>query len=356
VLRDQFGIDDFIRAACDWRYHPSVKETTRWSTYGDQSRPLLITEFHTPAGVLHNEVFMSDDYHVERVNLGADQLMPRMVDRTIKARDDVEKFRYLLYDPVECDLAGWDQSLRRFVEFGRREGFPIGVSVPSPSSIAMKNIGPMEIVMRAVDGDPVVTELADILAEWTLQWIDYAARFEPDIIYHSAVYESTDFWSPTLFRKLWAPIHKRFSERVHAHGMKYITFMETGIDGLTEALSSLGIDALTGFDTTPPGDSDPVKLKRILGNEMALWGGLSPTMVVERGTPEQVREAVREHIRLLAPGGGYVLSTAGSVFFTEFAGLGAGKWNGKPEDSQSYRNLMVLFEAGREFGTYPIQL
>ena len=34
---------------------------------------------------------MTEDYHAERLRLDADQLVPRMVERTIKARDDVEK-------------------------------------------------------------------------------------------------------------------------------------------------------------------------------------------------------------------------------------------------------------------------
>ena len=356
ILRDRFGIDDFLTVGHAWLYDPTVEEVCEWKTWEEKGYPLLVTDYKTPAGTLHAEVAMTGDYHTERIRLDADQLVPRMVERTIKDRDDVEKFRYLIPDPVQCDLAAWDEDARRTVEFARREGIPVAVVIPSVSGIAMKNVGVMEIVTRAMDGDPMVEELLGVLTEWALQWVDYGARFEPDIIYFSGVYESTDFWSPGLFRKLFAPMHRKLTERAHSHGTKYINYITTGIDGLTEEFKGLGIDALYGWDPVPPGDADMPKLKRVLGDEMAFWGGISPTWTVERGSEEDVRSAVRECIRILAPGGGFILCTGGSVFFEEQAGLGGEKWDGKPEDSRAYRNLQVLFEAGLEYGEYPLKV
>ena len=171
-LRDRFGIDDFITVGHAWPYDPSVKEERTWKTWGEKAYPLLVTDYQTPAGTLHAEVMMTEDYRVDRLRLDADQLVPRMVDRPIKGRDDVARFRYLLGDPTCCNLAAWDETVRNHVAFGRSEGFPIGFYMPSISGIAMKNIGVLEIVVRAADGDPLVEELLDALLEWTLQWLD----------------------------------------------------------------------------------------------------------------------------------------------------------------------------------------
>ena len=355
ILRDRFGIDDFLHQGLTWVYDSSVEEKTEWREWEEKGYPMLATDYHTPAGTLHAEVTMTEDYHTERLQLSADQLMPRMLNRPIKEREDVARFRYLLGDPARCDLSQWDEEMSRMVEFGRSEGFPIGFHVPAASDIALKNVGPTEMSMGAMDGDPMVDELLEALTEWGLQWIDYGARFGADIVYYSAVYETTNFWSPTLFRNLFAPIQKKLAQRAHDHGMKYINYVITGVDGLTEEYKGLGIDALYGFDPVPPGDADMGKLKRVLGPEMALWGGLSPTWTVERGSEEDVRNAVREAIEILAPGGGFILCPGGSVYFEELAGLGAKKWDGKPEDSRAYRNLMTLFEAGLEYGKYPLK-
>jgi hypothetical protein len=220
----------------------------------------------------------------------------------------------------------------------------------------MKTVGPTEIVMRAADRDPLVEELLDALLEWALQWVDYGARFGPDITYYSGVYESADFWSPSLYLELFAPRQKALAERVHGHGMKYIHYVVTGLDALTEAYRGLGIDALYGWDPVPPGDADIRKLKRVLGGEMAFWGGLSPTWTVERGSDEDVRNTVRETIEVLAPGGGLILCPAGAVYFEGSTDLSRKSWDGVPEESQAYRNLMTLFRAGLQYGKYPLDL
>ncbi len=359
VLRERFGVDDFLYLSYAWVYEPCVVENRQWKTYGDHNQyPLLVTDYHTPAGTLHAEVFMSDDYYTDRLNLEADQLVPRMVVRTIHDCDDVEKFRYLLAAPEACDLEAWRDTMQRYIDFGRQQGVPVGLYIPSVSGIAMKNVGPLEIVMRAMDGDRMVLELLDALTDWALRWIDYGARFKPDIIYYSACYESTDFWSPALFRRLFAPVHRQLAHRAHAYGMKYIIYMTTGVEGLIEQFKGLGVDALYGWDSTPPGSAgfDISRLKQVLGDEVALWGGISPTFVVERGTTQQVREDVRRHIQALAPGGGYILCTAGSVYFEDEAGFSGKKRNGTPHTSRAYRNLLTLFQAGLEYGRYPIAL
>ena len=137
--------------------------------------------------------------------------------------------------------------------------------------------------------------------------------------------------------------------------MKYINYITTGIDALTEEFKGLGIDAIYGWDPVPPGDADIRKLKSVLGGEMAFWGGVSPTMTLERGSADDVKEAVRELIDGRAPGGGYILCTGGSVYFEEQAGMGGETWKGTPEESKAYKNLMAMFETGLEYGKYPIK-
>jgi len=53
--------------------------------------------------------------------------------------------------------------------------------------------------------------------------------------------------------------------------------------------------------------------KRKLGGKVCLWGGVSGHITVEQGTAEEVRQAVREATRVLAPGGGFILSPVDNV-------------------------------------------
>ena len=42
------------------------------------------------------------------------------------------------------------------------------------------------------------------------------------------------------------------------------------------------------------------------------------------------------------------------MFFEELAGLGGSTWEGQPGQSRAYRNLITLYEAGLEYGAYPL--
>jgi uroporphyrinogen decarboxylase len=59
---------------------------------------------------------------------------------------------------------------------------------------------------------------------------------------------------------------------------------------------------------------DPAGLKRDFGKDIAFWGGGIDTQeVLPRGTPGEVRDAVRRSVAALAPGGGYVFNTIHNI-------------------------------------------
>ena len=58
-----------------------------------------------------------------------------------------------------------------------------------------------------------------------------------------------------------------------------------------------------------------------------------------RGRPEQVAAEVKEAVRVVAPCGGYVLSSGNSLVV-----------------GTQYENYLVLLAAGRDYGSYPVRL
>jgi len=49
-------------------------------------------------------------------------------------------------------------------------------------------------------------------------------------------------------------------------------------------------------------------LKREYGRDLTFWGGVSTQKTFPYGTPDEVRAEVRERIRVLGKGGGYILA------------------------------------------------
>ncbi len=71
---------------------------------------------------------------------------------------------------------------------------------------------------------------------------------------------------------------------------------------------------------------------------LAFYGGIDVQWTLPLGSPEDVRNEVKERIAEMAPGGGYIVASAHRV-----------------QPDIPFENLMAMYEATKEFGKYPIQ-
>ncbi|RPI48511.1 MAG: methyltransferase [Chloroflexi bacterium] len=126
--------------------------------------------------------------------------------------------------------------------------------------------------------------------------------------------QAAPFLSPKSYRELYQPFHCRVNDWVHEHtGWK--TFLHTC--GSVMPLIEQFIDA--GFDILNPvqwsaANMDRAELKERFGDRVTFWGGgVNSQRTLPFGTPGEVRAEVRESIRLLGAGGGYVFNTIHNV-------------------------------------------
>jgi len=83
---------------------------------------------------------------------------------------------------------------------------------------------------------------------------------------------------------------------------------------------------------------EPERLKRDFGERICFLGGIDIQRLLPFGTPEEVKKGVRRVISILAPGGGYILAPSHNI---------------EPETPPE--NIVAMYEAAREFGSYPIK-
>jgi len=105
---------------------------------------------------------------------------------------------------------------------------------------------------------------------------------------------------------------------------------------MVEDFIELGVDALNPVQVSAA-DMDPARLKRDFGDRIAFWGGVDTQRVLCRGTVDDVRREVRDRLRVLAPGGGYVLCAVHNI-----------QREVPPE------NIDAMYGEALESGTYPI--
>jgi hypothetical protein len=151
--------------------------------------------------------------------------------------------------------------------------------------------------------------------------------------------QDREMFSPALFEQFYEPYYKTVCDWIHTNTPWKITKHCCGsIPRMIGPMVRAGIDILNPVQTSAVG-MDPRWLKQTFGSSLTFWGGGVDTQrVLAFGTPEEVREDVRQRLQIFAPGGGFVWASIHNI-----------QYNIRPE------NIVAAIEAVHEFGRYPIR-
>jgi hypothetical protein len=122
------------------------------------------------------------------------------------------------------------------------------------------------------------------------------------------------FMSNHAYRDLFMPFHLRVNDWIHAH-TTWKTFIHTcgSIIALIPDLIEAGFDIFNPVQCSAAG-MDPQTLKDRFGTQITFWGGgVDTQQTLPFGTPEQIRQEVRDRIKVFGPGGGFVFNTIHNV-------------------------------------------
>ena len=160
-----------------------------------------------------------------------------------------------------------------------------------------------------------------------------------DVVYTSddMGFQNGPMVSPELYRELFKPRHKKFFDTVKKNTSAFIHFHCCGsIYKLLDDLIELGVDVIHPVQVAAK-DMDSSILAPEFGDRLSFWGGIDTQRVLPRGTTEEVKAEVRRRIRDFAPGGGYILGAVHDI-----------------QPDVPVENIIAMYEAGREYGRYPI--
>jgi hypothetical protein len=271
-------------------------------------------------------------------------------DGNLNVEDNVEEFGPIL----EQDLAYFGREVDRlyhgtdkaiYLNFGGTAFGDIAL-VPAPWLKHPKGIRDIEEwYISTVARKDYVYQIFDRQCEIALentQKVYEVAGNKVDVVFLTGTDfagQDRPFMSPKTYQRLFQPFHRRLNDWIHQN-TTWKTFMHT--DGAVKLLIPHFIEA--GFDILNPvqwtaKDMDPPVLKAEFGNSLAFWGGGVDTQhTLPFGTPDDVRAEVRQRIRDLAAGGGWVFNTVHNV-----------------QPLVPVENLLAMYETIREYGTYPVK-
>jgi uroporphyrinogen decarboxylase len=143
--------------------------------------------------------------------------------------------------------------------------------------------------------------------------------------------------SPAMFRNFVQPCLQRLVNTVREFdpGIKIMLHSDGAIAKLLPDILATGVDVIHPLEPLPA--TDLVAIKEQFGRQVAFLGGIDISHAMPGTRQDAIAEAKRR-ISQLARGGGYILAPSNHL-----------QADVPPE------NVVALFEAAREFGTYPIR-
>jgi len=157
-----------------------------------------------------------------------------------------------------------------------------------------------------------------------------------DMVVVNGFYESLQLWSPEMYRRFFFEPFRQKIELIHQAGARVAYNMTSRVMPLLPAFRELGFDVLRYLDPVQ-GESDLVGLKREIGDALAFLGGVNGALTIGHGSAGDVERAVNDAIRILAPGGGLILSAADAIF-----------------SDAPWENVLTMITTWRDVGAYPI--
>ncbi|MFB3786396.1 MAG: uroporphyrinogen decarboxylase family protein [bacterium] len=197
------------------------------------------------------------------------------------------------------------------------------------------------LYLDMVDNPRYVEKLLDHTLKF---WTDFLGAFLDEVgdcldvicVGDDIGMQSGPLFSPALYRKLIKPYQKSLYEFIHWKTQAKLWYHSCGsvIQYLPDFIDNR-VDILNPVQVSAKG-MDPRTLKQEWGRDLVFWGGGNdPQGVFSRGTPEQVRDQVRERMEIFKPGGGYVFNTVHNI-----------------QAEVPAENIIALWNAAKEFRDY----
>ena len=188
-------------------------------------------------------------------------------------------------------------------------------------------------IADAMDFPERVEEILDEIVQIALRHVRAAARARLDGVFAGSNGQSLS--PPAIMRRFTFPYLRRLTDEAHNTGLWMCTHHHGRLNAVLEDCADYRVDVLNPLERPPTGDVDLADAKRRIGDRCTLMGNVGTVTTLLRGTPEDVRDEVKECMDAAKEGGRFILSTSDQI-----------------ARDTSFENIRAFVEAGMEFGRY----
>ncbi len=209
------------------------------------------------------------------------------------------------------------------------------LNVLDPYKLSWRLTGGMQNLLMHYISDPeMVTALARTAADFDIAVIEKASKIGIDIIAvpGDLATEENTIMSPSHYREFIKPYHKELVNHAHKNGLKIVKHTDGNFWPLMDDFIEVGFD---GIHPIQPQCMDIGEVKEYTAGKVCILGNIDCRNLLPFGSEEEVKQKVKETIRIAGKDGGYIISSSNSIH----PGV-------KPE------NYIAMINATHEYGVY----
>lgn len=243
------------------------------------------------------------------------------------------------YDMPDATLESRYTPVKEAVQIASETGMGLIGNVRGPFSASWMLFGMENFCLMLYTEPEIVHEVMKANTEFAIYGAKKMVELGVDCIQFADDYGTNlaPFISKAHFQEFVQPYITRLVNEVHKIGGKIYMHSDGHIMPILDDCVAADID---GYNPVQRGAGmDLATVKKLYGHKLCLLGNVDQRHLMVNGTKEQVMEQAKECIRIAAPGGGFCLGSDHSI-----------------HDDIPVENVLAIYEAGRKWGKYPINI
>jgi uroporphyrinogen decarboxylase len=193
----------------------------------------------------------------------------------------------------------------------------------------------VDIMINPEIAETIFRRITDFYVEYARRTLE-AAEGNVDVFFTGDDFGTQEnlFMSVGIWQKLLKKCFKRFIDVGHNFKCKVAHHSCGSVLPLISDLINCGLDILNPLQPEAVG-MDYEKIKSQFGNDISFHGTISIQSTMPYGTPDDVRNEVKDRMKKIAPNGGFIFCTAHNI-----------------QTDTPLKNIEALFSAYKTFGCY----